>query len=227
VLSPSIPEDAEAPRTADFRLRSVNLAVDAALEAYPALPGERMAVLGHSFGGLAALEIAARSDRYRSYIAMSAPTDAFGFWGEFDSATRIQPEDGLRMRNQQGWAEAGQGKLGVPPWVDPESYLNFSPYLAAERITAPVLLINADFDYVPMSQAERVFSVLHRQGRQARLITYWGEHHTLWSPANIRDRYQQIMDWLSTTLAAPQGAATLAPDGLPRPAPSPRTPPPP
>lgn len=227
VLSPSIPEDPEAPRTAEFRLRSVNLAVDAALAAYPGLPSKRMAVLGHSFGGLTALEIAARSHRYRSYIAMSAPTDAFGFWGEFDSATRIQPEDGLRMRNQQGWAEAGQGKLGVPPWVDPESYLNFSPYLAAERITAPVLLINADFDYVPMSQAERVFSVLHRQGRQARLITYWGEHHTLWSPANIRDRYQQIMDWLSTTLADPQGAATPAPDGLPRPAPSPRTPPPP
>lgn len=227
VLSPSIPEDAEAPRTADFRLRSVNLAVDAALEAYPALPSERMAVLGHSFGGLTALEIAARSDRYRSYIATSAPTDAFGFWGEFDSATRIQPEDGLRMRNQQGWAEAGQGKLGVPPWVDPESYLKFSPYFAVERITAPVLLINADFDYVPMSQAERVFSVLHRQGRQARLITYWGEHHTLWSPANIRDRYQQIMDWLSTTLTAPQGAVTPAPDGLPRPAPSPRTQPPP
>ena len=227
VLSPSIPEDAEAPRTADFRLRSVNLAVDAALEAYPTLPDDRMAVVGHSFGGLTALEIAARSDRYRSYIAMSAPTDAFGFWGEFDAATRIQPEDGLRMSNQQGWAEVGQGKLGVPPWVDPEAYMKFSPYFAAGRITAPVMLINADLDYVPMSQAERVFSVLHRQGRQARLITYWGEHHTLWSPANIRDRYQQIFDWLSITLTDSQGDGTLALDGLPTPAPSPRTPPPP
>ena len=204
VLSPSMPADAAAPPTAAFRSLSIELAVDAALEAFPALAPDRIAVVGHSFGGLAALEIAARSTRYRAIVASSAPTDAFGFWGEFDVATRIQPEDGVRMRNQQGWVEAGQAGLGQPPWREPDAYQAFSPWLSADRIAAPVLLLTADLDYVPVSQSERVFSVLHRQGRRARIVTYWGEHHALWSPANIQDRYHEIIDWVTAGFAEPR-----------------------
>lgn len=204
VLSPSMPADAAAPPTAAFRSLSIDLAVDAALEAFPALAADRIAVVGHSFGGLAALEIAARSSRYRAIVASSPPTDVFGFWGEFDVATRIQPEDGVRMRNQQGWVEAGQAGLGEPPWRDPGAYQAFSPWLSADRITAPVLLLTADLDYVPVSQSERVFSVLHRQGRRARIVSYWGEHHALWSPANIQDRYREIIDWVTAGFAEPR-----------------------
>lgn len=217
VLSPSIPADPSAPQNGDLYLQSVDLSVDAALAAFPTLPSDRMAVIGHSFGGLAALQIASRTDRYRAFVASSAPTDAFGFWGEFDTATRIQPEDGVRMRNQQGWAEVGQGRLGGSPWEVPQAYIAFSPYFVAERITAPTLLITADLDYVPMSQAERVFSVLYREGRKARIVTYWGEHHQLWSPANIRDRYLQITEWLSLTLAAPASGNSQDPGELPMP----------
>lgn len=223
VLSPSMPIDAPGTNTADFYALSVDLAIDAAFAAHPDLPRDRTVIIGHSFGGYAALAIATRSDRYRAYIATSAVTDMFGEWGEFDPGTRILPEDFIQMRNQQGWVEVGQGERGGPPWSDPEGYRDFSPYLAADRITAPVLLITADRDYIPMSQSERMFSALYRLGGRARLVTYWGEHHAAWSPANIRDRYAQILAWLDETLTATPSARAARPT----PGPSPRMPPPP
>jgi len=200
VLSPSVPGDAPIASRGDIYLQSVDLAVDAALAAFPDLPEERMAVLGHSFGGYAALEIASRTNRYRSYIASAALSDLFGFWGEFHPGTRIQPEGGTLFRAAQGWTETGQGGMDAPPWEDPDAYAAASPYLRAEHIRAPLLLLTADMDFVPMGQAERVFSARLRQGGRARIVTYWGEHHNLWSPANIRDRYAQIFRWLDETV---------------------------
>jgi dipeptidyl aminopeptidase/acylaminoacyl peptidase len=225
VLRPSMPVDGPLASRGDDIVRGVDLAVDAALAACPQLPADRMAIMGHSFGGYAALEIATRSRRYRSYIAASAFTDMFGMWGELDPATRLLPEDGGMIRASQGWVEAGQGGLGAPPWAAVDDYAAASPYLSADRITAPVLLLTADFDFIPMSQSERMFSALLRNGGKARLVTYWGEHHNLWSPANIRDRYVQVFDWLDETLGP--AVTPQAGGAAPRPGPSPRRPPPP
>ncbi|WP_313002653.1 prolyl oligopeptidase family serine peptidase [Brevundimonas sp.] len=220
VLSPAMPPGRPEDR-GDLYVRSVDLAVDAALAAHPELPRDRIGVLGHSFGGYAALEIAARSNRYRSYVASSSFSDMVGLWGEFEPASRIQPEEGMRLRANQGAAETGQHGLGAPPWRAQAVYEAASPYLKAEGIRAPVLFLTADMDFVPTGQAERVFSVLHRMGGRSRLVTYWGENHHVWSPANIRDRYAQIFDWLDETLSEPPAR----PDALPSDGPIPRTPP--
>lgn len=226
VLTPSIPIDEPGTTAFDFYVRSVDAAVDAALTAWPDLPRDRIAIMGHSFGGYAALAIATRSTRYQSYIASSGMSDMFGEWGEFIPATRQLPEDGFMMVNQQAWVEGGQGALDGPPWADPAAYAEQSPYLAADRITAPVLLITADKDFVPMSQSERMFSALYRRGGEARLVTYWGEHHHLWSPANIRDLYSQVFDWLARTLPVPPAVSPPPAGDVPMPGPSPQTPPP-
>lgn len=224
VLTPSIPIDEPGTTDIDFYVRSVDAAVDAALAAYPQLPRDRIAIQGHSFGGYVALAIATRSSRYRSYVASSGMSDWFGEWGEFIPATRFMPEDGFMMMNQQGYVEVGQGGLAERPWVNPQAYLDHSPYLAADRITQPVLLITADRDFIPMSQSERMFSALYRQGGTSRLVTYWGEHHHVLSPANMRDLYSQVFDWLDRTMPPP-GAVRLEEAGVaPRPGPSPRTP---
>lgn len=211
VISPFVP--AGGPPSAEGLERSVDAAVDAALEAYPALPRDRIAILGHSFGGNAALWIATRSTRYRAYVARAATSDMFGQWGEFTPAARAVPEEGFMFRNQQGWAEVGQAALAGPPWSNVQRYADASPYLAADCITAPVLLIAADRDFVAVSQSERMFSALHRLGRQARLVTYWGEEHMIWSPANIRDLYSEILAWLERTLAEAPARSAMRPAG--------------
>lgn len=224
VLTPSIPIGDEGTTAIDFLVRSVDAAVDATLAAHPDLPRNRIAIQGHSFGGYAALAVATRSARYQSYIASSGMSDWFGEWGEFIPATRLMPEDGMMMMNQQGYVEVGQGELAEPPWANPEAYIEHSPYLAADRITAPVMLITADRDFIPMSQSERMFSALYRQGRTARLVTYWGEHHHVLSPANLRDLYGQVFDWLDRTLPGSPIIRLEAADVVPMPGPSPQTP---
>ncbi|MEN5229235.1 prolyl oligopeptidase family serine peptidase [Brevundimonas naejangsanensis] len=205
VLSPAIPVESGEALAPDQLLKSVELAVDAALTAHPTLPSDRVAILGHSFGGTAALTLASSTRRFRSYIAWSAGTDFAGKWGEFDPIARIRPEEGLSLQAQMGWVETGQGQTKATPWEAPERFAALSPYSTAWRIQDPVLLISADRDFVPLSQSERIFTTLHRTGVRARMITYWGEGHFNWSPANIRDLYQQIMDWLNETLASPDG----------------------
>ena len=50
--------------------------------------------------------------------------------------------------------------------------------------------------------AEARIPIVGADNARPRLVTYWGEEHFNWSPANIRDLYGQIFDWLETTLAA-------------------------
>lgn len=226
VLSPMIPGDLSPEERGAAYVASVDLAVDAALARFPQLPEDRMVLSGHSFGGYAALEIATRSSRFRSYIASAPYSDLLGVWGEFDAVGRIQPETGMFFRFNQGWSEVGQGSLGAPPWDVPERYAASSPFLRADRISRPVLLLTADLDFAPMSQAERMFSAILRSGGQARLVTYWGESHLIWSPANIRDYYAQVFDWLALTLDPGEGIRPPGPDAPPTSAPSPHRPPP-
>lgn len=222
VLTPATPQTGGVAERGDNLVRSVDLALDAALAAHPDLPADRTAILGHSFGGYAALEIAARTRRHRAYIASSAFSDMFGVWGEFEPSTRILPEDGGMIRAAQGWVETGQARLPAPPWIAPGAYAASSPYLIADRIRDPVLLLTADMDFVPMSQSERMYSALLRSGGRARLVTYWGEHHNLWSPANIEDRFTQILDWLALWLGPAAEPDPPARGDTPTPGPSPR-----
>lgn len=200
VLSPSTAMEGEGAAGFESHARGLDLVLDAALAAHPQLDPNRVVLMGHSFGGYLALGVAARTARYRSIIASAAVSDAAGHWGELLPTARILPQDNLYLTNQQGWVETGQLELGAPPWVNPPLYIERSAFFSADRITAPVLLITADRDFVPMSQSERMFSAIHRLGGRARMVTYWGEGHHLWSPANIRDRLGQVLAWLDETL---------------------------
>lgn len=202
VLSPSSASESESDRAVmldDFRT-GLDLAIDAAEAAAPDLPWSRLALYGHSFGGYGALGVAARSDRFRTYVASSAPTLMFSKWGEPMPAGRLWPNSGSAWTQSAGAAEQGQAKLAGPPWTDPIAYAVASPMLGAPCIRAPVLLITADRDYVPATQSEAMFAALHRLGKRARLITYWGEGHGMTSPANLRDLHGQIFRWLDETL---------------------------
>lgn len=215
VLSVGLPSQTESSRASMFDDFStgVELAVNAVLAARPDLPHDRLALVGHSFGGYATLGVATRSRRFRSLVVWAGATDMFGKWGEFMAHGRTWPGDWFTLNQPIGAVETGQAGLGAPPWWAITAYAEASPYLLADRITTPALLITADRDYVPMTQAERMFTALHRQGRRARLITYWGEGHDNSSPANIRDVYQQIFDWLDQTVG--EAEVTIPPPAEP------------
>lgn len=223
VLSPSIPLEQEGAGAWPALLKSVDIAVDAVSAAEPDLPSDRMVILGHSFGGYAALALATQPSRYRGFVASSGVSDMFGQWGELTAPTGILPQEGFMLTLQQGWVEEGQGGLRTPPWVDPSAYVAQSPFLSADRITRPVLLLTADKDYIPMSQSERMFSALWRLGGDVKMVTYWGEHHARWSPANMLDQYAQVFAFVDRVLSDPATPTASAEAASPRPAPIPRT----
>ncbi|MDP3748643.1 MAG: prolyl oligopeptidase family serine peptidase [Phenylobacterium sp.] len=78
--------------------------------------------------------------------------------------------------------------------------------VAADRISAPLLLIAGDQDEVSVTQSQAMFSALYRQGKDTQLITYWGERHLISSPANLRDLYVRAFDWLGRTLTPAAGS---------------------
>lgn len=210
VLSPFLPIDTPEGLSIDEIGRGVGLALDAALAAYPALPADRVGLLGHSHGGYLVLGMAARSSRYRAIISWAGMSDLAGEWGEFTPVSRTAPVEFATLRQQSGWVETGQGEIDGPPYRDPDAYVAASPYYEADRIQAPVLLITADRDFVPISQSERIFSAINREGGRARLVTYWGEGHFNWSPANIRDIYREIDSWFDEAFTGSSVATTRA-----------------
>src|SRR3546814_4143321 len=90
--------------------------------------------------------------------------------------------------------------MGVPPWRDPQRYIDNSPLFWAHQIETPLLLIHGDLDFVNVNEAEQLFAALHRQGKDVQLVRYWGEGHTYLSPGNIIDMWDRIFAFLAECL---------------------------
>lgn len=206
VLLPSLPMPAVLPDEGFSFARALDPALDAALATGCCDP-DRIALWGHSYGGYAVAMTVAQSDRYRAAIVSAAIFDLAGTVGSFGPQARASPERGVPIASRFAWAEAGQGRMGAPPWAAPLRYALNSPAYLADRIRVPMLIIAADQDVSPVGQAEQLFSSLFRLGRDAELATYWGEGHVVGSPANLRDLYARVTRFLADTLgdAAPVG----------------------
>jgi len=216
VLVPSMPRDWSNHEPATGLAHQVLAAVDAAVKVAPINP-DRLALWGHSFGGYASLMIATQTNRFKSVIESSGMSDLISAYGPFIPASRAAPEDGTSAIESMGWMETGQGDLGVSPSQDVDRYARNSPAFHADRISAPVLMIHGDMDFVPLAQGEEMFSALYRQDKDAVLVTLWGEGHNATSPANIRVMYAWTLWWLGQTLGP---GATSTPGALPAPRPS-------
>ena len=78
-------------------------------------------------------------------------------------------------------------------------------------IVLPILIMQGERD-MALGDAESLYSALWRQNKDVRFITWWGEGHTVESPANLREMYRQILAWLDETAGPTLGASTpLAP----------------
>lgn len=159
----------------------------------------RVGVFGHSGGGFAALGLATQTDRFKAVVAAAAPSDAFSGSGIFQGRWRYTDDPHLQLFRYQSL----EGTLGGPLFQNRERFTENSPLTFASRITAPVLLLHGDLDYVPIELSEQVFSSLLRQEKRARFVRYFGEGHMLESPANIVDFWEQIVRWLDETLKRP------------------------
>lgn len=162
---------------------------------------ERIGLMGASFGGYATNGMVTQTNRFRAAVSICGISNLVSQWGVFgalDRRSRYDPyahEDPFRMWNVETI------DMGGPPWEEFGRYLRNSPITYVDRVQTPVLIIHGELDPgVPLEQAEEFFTALYRQNKRARFVRYWGEDHTLMSPANVRDMWKQIVAWFDEFL---------------------------
>ena len=149
-------------------------------------------VAGSSLGGWAALMLIAKTDLFKSGIAMAGLTNLISASGAIDVRLRF----GDSVNDSLSFIQR-LFHLKEPPWKAVGAYMRNSPLLYVNDIHAPVLLIHGDQDYVSINQAEEMYSALRSLGKEVELVRYWGEGHVFESPANVRDMWGRVISWLN------------------------------
>lgn len=197
VLVPSLPRPGgKSPGLQTLAARIQSIVAAAAAQA--SLDTTRVALIGHSYGGHGALLAATQTDDFRAVIASAGYADLSRVYA-LTPHFLVSPDDGVPINALAGWAETGQGAMGVSFTVRPEIFVENSPLYRADRLRTPTLLIEGELD---PAGGDALFGALYRQGREAALVTYAGEGHVFVSPANLRDLHARILDWLDLYMRA-------------------------
>jgi dipeptidyl aminopeptidase/acylaminoacyl peptidase len=146
---------------------------------------ELMAVMGGSYGGLLAVELTTRSNRFRAAAVDRMYPDQTTFWGTTDE--KWFPE----------W------EFGGRPWEDGarETYERNSPWLRVDRVTTPTLVSHGQLDYRCLAAGGQMwFSALRARGVPSRFIRFENEGHGIKDPGNQVFYQHQLMNWFETYL---------------------------
>jgi dipeptidyl aminopeptidase/acylaminoacyl peptidase len=90
-------------------------------------------------------------------------------------------------------------------WQQPELYLAMSPYLAATKIKAPLLLIHGSHDQNSGTrplQSELMYQALHGLGRVSRLVILPAEGHHYQARQSLQHLLWEQQQWLQQHLLA-------------------------
>lgn len=147
-------------------------AIDAAAKRGVADPS-RVGVGGHSYGAFMTANLLAHCDLFRAGVARSGAYNRtltpFGFQSERRTV-----------------------------WQAPEAYFRISPFMHADKINEPLLLIHGERDNnsgtFPM-QSKRMFSAIKGNGGTARLVFLPNESHGYAARESVLHTLAEMIDW--------------------------------
>ena len=154
---------------------SAQAAVDFAVERGIS-DGYRVGVGGHSYGAFMTAHLLARSDIFRAGIARSGAYNRTLTPFGFQSERRVF-------------------------WDTPETYYELSPFMAANLIDEPLLLIHGDNDNNSGTfpqQSERMFAAIRGTGGTARLVMLPHESHGYQGRESVLHTLAEMIDWFDT-----------------------------
>ena len=152
-------------------------ATDAALKR-PDLDASRTALMGGSFGGYMANWIAGHTDRFLAIVTHASLWDLRPFHGTTDTGVDWEQEIGN-------------------PYTNPEAYDRQSPAESVAAIKTPMLVIHGEQDFrVPVSEALKLWTDLHRHDVEARFLYFPDENHWVLKPQNARIWYATVLNFL-------------------------------
>ena len=195
VLLPSVPLDYAPSDPMVEIVPSIEASISAAI-ASGYVDADRLALVGHSFGGYAALSVAVQSDTFDALVASASVSNLTSLYGEFRPNNRFEPFFDADFYGRL-FLEGGQNRMASPPWRDVDRYIRNSPLFHVESVQTPILLFHGDLDWLPMSQSEEFFTALAREQKDAQFVRYWGEAHSAKRPQNHKDMWERVLEFLS------------------------------
>jgi dipeptidyl aminopeptidase/acylaminoacyl peptidase len=150
----------------------------------------RVGVGGHSYGAFMTANLLAHSDLFRAGIARSGAYNRtltpFGFQNERRTL-----------------------------WQAPDLYLKLSPFMFADKIKVPILLIHGEADNnsgtFPI-QSDRMYRAIKGNGGSVRYVTLPDEAHGYSARESIEDVLAEMLNWFDKFVknAAPREATASA-----------------
>ncbi len=157
--------------------------LEGAVASDPRLDGDRVGIMGGSYGGYLTAWVIAHDHRFAGAIVERGFLDPASFTGTSDIGSFF-----------------GDEYVGV----DPDAIVRQSPMAAVDRVTTPTLVIHSELDFrCPLEQATRYYSALKRQGTEAELLVFPGEDHELTRsgrPKHRIERFAAVLDWWNRRL---------------------------
>lgn len=161
-------------------LVDLKLGLDAALDQYKFLDGEKICALGASYGGFMINWIAGRwPDRFDCLVNHD---------GLFDHRMMYYTTEELWFPE---WENGG------PYFAKPDNHEKFNPANHVDRWKTPMLVIHGELDYrVPVTQGIATFTALQRRGISSKFLYFPDENHWVLKPHNSVLWHNEVNQWL-------------------------------
>ncbi len=172
--------------------------VDAAIERFPFIDGDRLGVMGGSYGGFMTNWMIGHTDRFRAAVSQRSIAN----WIHKFCTTDIGYYFNADQLGTDPWAEGGSDRLW---WHSPLRY--------ADRAKTPTLFIHSEQDYrCWLPEGIQMFTALKYHGVETRLVLFREENHELsrsGKPKHRIRRLEEIVSWFDRHLKGdpPDGSA--------------------
>ena len=166
--------------------------LEAALDAYPQLNPNCLAIAGGSYGGYQVAWALGHTHRFRAAVADRVVVDKLAAFGTSDIGPLRAFEFGDKF-----------------PWDDPKAYLRQSPINTIGGVQTPTLIVHSAQDHrCTVEQGEALYTALALQEVDVRLVRFPNESHGLsrgGRPWHRVRRIQEYLDWFATHLLSDDG----------------------
>lgn len=159
--------------------------LDYVKETYPEIDGDRMAMLGASYGGYMANWIQGHNNatKFKAIVCHD---------GVFNTASTWFTGDELFFPEAEALATGS-----ATPWEDKEAYDKWSPHNHIANFGTPELIIHSSRDYrLVEGEGLAMFNTLQRLGVPSRFVVFPSENHWVLSPHNSVKWHEQVLGWI-------------------------------
>ena len=146
--------------------------------------GDRLGVMGASYGGYMTNWIVTQTSRFKAATAGASIADLSDLYYLTDGGDLM----------------AEYFKL---PWENPEGYARSSPLTHAAKVTTPILISHGDRDpRVPLATAQKFFRALQAHGKTAEMDIYPRGGHVFYEPQQEKAVMTRNFEWMLRCIKA-------------------------